>query len=204
MLLCGCLTSSSPCLLLITFVLISWKCLPRVHSLMSRLRVPVCYLSNTRRLYSIPITTNVEFKESLWKIDHRDPVIFIGSCFSENMSNQLKAGKFKVDSNPHGIMFNPISIATCIEDVVSNRQYSSHDMHLDLLSKDVVHSWSHHSSFSRTSSQVDSMVSNINSRVDSAHRSLSNSKVMFITLGTSFVHQLVSTGQVVSNCHKRK
>lgn len=156
------------------------------------------------RLYSIPITTRVEFKESLLKLNYNDTFIFIGSCFSENMSNQLKIGKFNVISNPHGIMFNPISISNSIHDIVKCRQYTRADMFNDLVTKDVIHSWTHHSLFSRTSTETDVMLSNINNHIEAAHQSLVKSNVLLITLGTAYVHQLVSSGLVVSNCHKRK
>jgi len=130
--------------------------------------------------------------------------MFVGSCFSEHMSNLLKKGKFPITSNPHGIMFNPISISNSIEDVVKLRHYTKSDLFTDLVTKDIHHSWSHHSSFSRTNEEIDDMVSNINSHIEVAHRSLVSSKILFVTLGTAFVHQLISNSKVVSNCHKRK
>jgi hypothetical protein len=50
-------------------------------------------------------------------INHAHKVFLIGSCFSENIGTFLNNYKFKMYSNPNGILFNPQSIHTCLNNI---------------------------------------------------------------------------------------
>jgi hypothetical protein len=43
-------------------------------------------------------------------IGESDPVMLVGSCFSDNMGHYFDAHRFDVLSNPFGVLFNPVSI----------------------------------------------------------------------------------------------
>jgi hypothetical protein len=43
-----------------------------------------------------------------------------GSCFAEHISQKLDRYKYNVLTNPFGIVYNPVSIARCIERIVHN------------------------------------------------------------------------------------
>ena len=144
----------------------------------------------------------VNMKENNWKLDHSSNILFIGSCFSENISKELENMKFKVTANPHGIIFNPISISNCLTDVLSAKVYNEKDIFIDAITSEVYHSWYHHSAFS-CQTQTE-MLGLINSQINAAHRSLFSADALFITLGTAFAYELIESGMIVANCHMRK
>jgi hypothetical protein len=62
--------------------------------------------------------TKILIRPTVWKIDHTTPIHLIGSCFTDTISNSLKSYKFNSYSNGQGIMFNPISISKCLDNII--------------------------------------------------------------------------------------
>lgn len=78
------------------------------------------------------------------KIEHQHKLFLVGSCFTENIGTKLKQHKFSVLENPHGILFNPVSIATAINAYITNKIYSEADL---FYQNEAWNSWHHHSRF---------------------------------------------------------
>ena len=150
-----------------------------------------------------PEKTSVIFNESKLKLDYSSKICFIGSCFSENISSQLSKRKFSVKSNPTGILFNPVSIADCLSCLGSSKVYTSDDIFIDNTNRDIIHSYKHHSSYSNRLINQDTILSHMNNDMISFATHLKESIVLFVTLGSAFVYQLQSSGNIVANCHKR-
>src|SRR6185437_11690557 len=78
-------------------------------------------------------------------ISYSDKILFIGSCFSEEIGNRLKELKFNILQNPNGILHDPLSISDSLFSYIENRPFDEENLfELNGLS----HSWKHHSSFS--------------------------------------------------------
>ena len=141
-------------------------------------------------------------KRSENSMGYRDNLFLIGSCFSENMGAKLNAHLFKVFENPHGILFNPISVAQSLSDCIHNKQYTEADL---FQLNEVWNSWQHHSRFSGISSKE--ALDKINNSIAKAHTFLKTADHIVITLGSAWVYQLNSqsphaAGLVVANNHK--
>ena len=141
-------------------------------------------------------------KRSENSIGYRDSLFLIGSCFSENMGAKLNTHLFKVFENPHGILFNPISVAQSLSDCIHNKQYTEADL---FQLNEVWNSWQHHSRFSGISSKE--ALDKINNSIAKAHTFLKTADHIVITLGSAWVYQLNSqsphaAGLVVANNHK--
>ncbi len=54
--------------------------------------------------------TRVEIKPSVWKINPCERMLFVGSCFADNMGKRFHEEKFHTLVNPHGVMYNPVSV----------------------------------------------------------------------------------------------
>lgn len=54
--------------------------------------------------------TIVDIPESLWKIGPCERMLFIGSCFADNIGKRFTEEKFRAVVNPYGVMYNPASI----------------------------------------------------------------------------------------------
>jgi hypothetical protein len=166
------------------------------------------------RLFSMR-ATEVYFEQFKEKISYSDNhnLLLIGSCFTENISAKLKYYKFgnQVSVNPQGILFNPVSISRCLNNLVNRTQFvyservKSDCLFVDQNHPDIIHSWDHHSSFSSLLHNVDNMINSMNCQVLRAADHLQSClrPILFLTLGSAFIHQLVDSNRVVANCHKQ-
>jgi len=141
------------------------------------------------------------------KINHQHQLLLIGSCFTENIGAKLKHVKFNVLENPHGILFNPISITTSLNSYIDNLHYTIDDL---FYQNESWNSWDHHSRFSNP--DVNSCLQAINNSQQAAHDFLKKADWLMITVGSAFIYELqnnpstVNSGRnnikVVANCHK--
>ena len=141
--------------------------------------------------------TEVPVPKSTIQMSYEDNSLFIGSCFSVNIHSKLHALKFNTDSNPFGIVYNPISLARQLNRIIQNQKYVASDLQFQ---NERWFSFDHHSDFSFTDKSA--CLEAINTNLNNAHSQLKNAKFLFITLGTSWVYELEETKQTVSNCHK--
>ena len=129
--------------------------------------------------------------------DLNSPIFFAGSCFSEHIAGMLGALGFQSISNPFGILYNPMSLATAMEKIATEYEYSSHDF---VFQQGEFHSMHHHGSFK--AQDAESLAKRINEQNQAAHQFISEVSVAIITLGTAKVWQLREPSMVVGNCHK--
>ncbi|MCE3226743.1 MAG: hypothetical protein K0S32_1294 [Bacteroidetes bacterium] len=133
-----------------------------------------------------------------FKIDHEKNIFLVGSCFSENIGNYLSDHKFKVLSNPSGILFNPASIHACLENCIDN---SSLDEKYILNRNGLYYSFLHHSSVNdKTKEGLITKVKSINQK---ANEFLKTTDLLIITFGSAFVYEHKGLFEIVSNCHKQ-
>lgn len=59
--------------------------------------------------------TKVEIAPSSWQIKPAQRLLFIGSCFAENIGKKFKDEQFPTVINPFGVMYNPASILHSVE-----------------------------------------------------------------------------------------
>jgi hypothetical protein len=133
-----------------------------------------------------------------FSIGHADRVLLVGSCFTEHIGEKLAAFKFSTLTNPFGIVYNPASIAACLECLFSENQFFSE--------KDIFenaglwHSWQHHGQFSKPSKNE--MLEGLNVAYSEAAAFLKKTNCLLLTFGTADVFTLKTTGQIVANNHK--
>jgi hypothetical protein len=135
-------------------------------------------------------------KQFARKINHTHQLLLIGSCFTENIGSKLKQLKFSVLENPHGILFNPISIVQSVQSYIDHKQYTAADL---FYQNECWNSWDHHSRFSHPSQEE--CLRLINQSLQQAHVFLKKADWVLFTVGSAFVYELLN-GQVVANCHK--
>lgn len=130
-------------------------------------------------------------------IEYTSPVFLIGSCFTEHISERLQQHKFQVCSNPHGILFNPLSVAECLERYISGTPYVNEDL---FYLNELWNSWSHHTRFSHVDAST--ALSNMNQALEVAYHSIRKAKFLIITLGSSFQYYLKENHTPVANNHR--
>ena len=143
------------------------------------------------------LTTPVEIEKDFPHISHRDNVLVLGSCFSDNIGEKLHTSGFQTEINPFGTLYNPVSIARAIYEIEEEKKYTEDNLfcYQSLWQSDM-----HHGSFSDSDKKT--VLNHINNRISKAHNTWVNTNVILLTFGSAFVYYN-KTGEVVSNCHKR-
>ena len=101
-------------------------------------------------------------------VSHDQPVVMLGSCFTDNVGGCLLGGGFPACVNPCGTLYNPASIASALLDILYERPYTRDDL---FQHEGLWHSWSHHSRFSGP--DPDAVVEHINKSQAEASEALS-------------------------------
>ncbi len=65
-------------------------------------------------------STKVEIKPSDWRIAPCERMLFIGSCFADNIGQRFVADRFRATVNPYGVMYNPASILHTVERLIES------------------------------------------------------------------------------------
>lgn len=141
--------------------------------------------------------TEVPVQESPAKFSYHTRMLFMGSCFTEHMGKRLWDYKFRINLNPFGIVFNPLSIHQHIQLLLKDGMYKPEDL---FYHQDLWHSFQHHSRFSGPDPIL--TAKRINDALIAAREDLLRSNWLVITLGSAWVYEHLASGQVVANNHK--
>ncbi len=130
-------------------------------------------------------------------IAHTDDVLLIGSCFTDSIGQKLEHYSFRCFRNPFGILYNPFSIAVCLEYCLDNKVVETSDL---VYQNCQWHSWLHHSCYSHTSATQ--CIDACNAAITKAHNFLKTANYIILTWGTALAYHLKEKNIVVGNCHK--
>ena len=135
------------------------------------------------------LQTIVDIKPSVWKIGCEDKILMLGSCFSDEIGEQMKQRYMSVTCNPFGTLYNPLSIARALE-MKEMPELVEHE--------GLWHSMAHHGSFSRSTKEETAQA--VRESMEVMQRALKEAKIVIVTFGTAWVYEM--NGEVVGNCHK--
>ncbi|NNK28044.1 MAG: GSCFA domain-containing protein [Flavobacteriaceae bacterium] len=130
-------------------------------------------------------------------IDHHSKVLLLGSCFVENIGNQLNYFKFQNLQNPFGVLFNPVVMDRLIESAIERKVYNEHDV---FYMNDHWHCFDVHSKLSSNSKEA--VINKLNESLAITHDWLKEASHIIITLGTAWVYKNIKSSNIVANCHK--
>ena len=130
-------------------------------------------------------------------ITYTDNILLIGSCFTEHISVRLQQHKFNILSNPHGILFNPFSVAYSLNSYLNGKLYKQDDL---FYLNELWNSWDHHTRFSNI--DINTALSSINQSQKQASRFIKKASLVIITLGSAFQYYLAENGRPVANNHR--
>ena len=158
----------------------------------------------------VKLQTIVDSKPSDWKIGYEDRILMLGSCFSDEIGEQMQQRHLPVTCNPFGTLYNPLSIANAINYKLQITNYE-----LPLVEYDGLwHSMAHHGAFSRPTKEEAEEA--MRESIETMQKALSEATVVIVTFGTAWVYEWnkESGGRnqesgvrrqdkyVVANCHK--
>ena len=149
------------------------------------------------------LTTPVDIKPLEHRLTYKDCIMFIGSCFADEMGRRCVDRYFDALVNPFGVLFNPCSISDCLGLLEG---YGINAEQCSFIPEDVIEtpggfcSFHHHGSFCRPTAQE--FLANANSELARGSEFYYREGWMVVTLGTAFIYTDKESGMVVSNCHK--
>ena len=141
--------------------------------------------------------TTIKTADNKGIMHHSDKLLLLGSCFSDNIGAKLSAAMMNVEINPFGTIYNPMSIASSIDRIISGEPIAGADL---FQANGVWNSYAFHSRYSMCDKQA--ALNRMNTRIAQAHAHLKQCKFIIITLGTAIIYRLRQNSMVVANCHK--
>ena len=127
-------------------------------------------------------------------LEPQSKLYFMGSCFSDEISERFHNLYLPTESNPFGTLFTPQALRKSLEIITQNRpiQLFAHNDTWHFL--DGAYRF-HHKNEEALQEQI-SLIA------DRAYQNLQQSSHLFITLGTAIYYQWQASGDSVANCHK--
>lgn len=140
-------------------------------------------------------TTPVSIKKCLNEINYKSKILFLGSCFAENMGEKLEYFKFETIINPFGIIFNAVSIEKLIFRAIHSKKFTENDI---FFHNENWHCFEVHSKLSNPNKEF--FLQQLNLILIKFKLNLIQSTHLSITFGTAWVYE--HENNVVANCHK--
>ena len=130
------------------------------------------------------LQTKVNIPKSSFKINPTDKLLFVGSCFAENIGRRFVDNQFDAIVNPYGTMYNPASVGHTVERwLLSSLECSKGNVEKN------------RGNYSPCGGEGGSSLP----MGEGGGRGL----VAIFTLGTNHIYILKETGEIVDNCMKR-
>lgn len=141
--------------------------------------------------------TQIPISKSDNPVGYNSKVLSIGSCFAENMALKFDYFKFQNETNPFGIIFNPVSIEKLFRRVCEQDFFGEKDV---FFYNERWHSFEVHSDLSNADRQQ--LLETLNKAITETFKQLKEATHIIITLGTAWVYRNIESDQIAANCHK--
>ncbi len=142
--------------------------------------------------------TEIPFQSQKFdQIDYNSKVLFLGSCFSENIADKFSYFKLNHLVNPFGILFHPKPIESFITNVINEKEYTVSDL---FYHDQLWHCFDAHSRLSHESKEQ--ILNSLNNSIRETHRFLKEASHVILTYWTSWIYRDIASDTLVANCHK--
>lgn len=146
---------------------------------------------------ALEFRTKVDVQPFPFSLGYSTPMIFCGSCFTENIGSMMHERKLPIIINPFGVVYNPISVKLVIERILSSKLFDEAELNFR---NDLWYSYLHHTSFS--SPDKEKCLERVNAEQAKAADFIKKTQCLLVTFGTARVYYLNQNGEPVANCHK--
>lgn len=144
------------------------------------------------------LTTPISVQSPELPLTYGSQFFNIGSCFANHLAHKLKHFGFHTQQNPVGILFHPFAIQQFC------KWLDGDPIDEDLFVEDngIWKSLQAHSQvYAETKLELKT---NLEQQIEASRNYLAKTDSIFITYGTAFAYQHLSTQQYVANCQKQK
>jgi hypothetical protein len=136
-----------------------------------------------------------KFKIDCPSIEFGDKVLFLGSCFAQNMLVKGQSVGMNFQSTKFGTLFHPLPIARILsESILEINEFRI------LQNNGTFSSFDSSTKFNATTEEE--MKVKLSNEKGKLKTNLSEAKYLFITFGSAMAYTLMGEEYVVSNCHK--
>lgn len=145
------------------------------------------------------LRTKIDGLKGKTEIDHRQGIVLLGSCFADNVGSRLEHDGFDVMYNPMGPLYNPLSLARLIKDLLDGRIYTPDDFRTD--AGGVTHCLDFASRYQHADANL--LAEMLNRDFQRLREHFLSASVVCITFGSSYIYSINERiDGVVGNCHK--
>lgn len=144
------------------------------------------------------LSTPVDITPMDEQLVYGDKLLFLGSCFADEIGSICRNYGFDALVNPFGPLYNPASICQTLQHLNNPIPFSSND--IIPVNEEFFCTFSHNTEFWNSSPLE--LLTFINQHLQSSSQHFLQSKWIVISLGSSFAYRYLLTNQIVSNCHK--
>lgn len=125
-------------------------------------------------------------------------IVLWGSCFAQELYLHLYQHLYQVHFSPYGIMYNPLSMARGLQQLLDGQSVEEHELYQH---QGLWHSAMHHGSYSATTKEV--TLAHIHRDFQSQRELIPHTKLWVFTFGTAYLYQWATPPHdIVNNCHK--
>jgi hypothetical protein len=133
---------------------------------------------------------------ALTPITYGQKIVQLGSCFSTNISQKLRAAGFSVVDNPFGVIFHPTVLAHQIQHVLSDEFPDS------IVQKDDVFLHYNASGTIYGMSEI-ALRQKMKEQAELLKTALLEADYLMVTFGSALGYTLKTNNQLVANCHQQ-
>lgn len=147
------------------------------------------------------LLTEVECGRAPFSVSYDSKVLFLGSCFSENVGSRMSALGFTTMVNPFGPLYNPESISAAVQRLADPLPFEEDECVQMGAGSPLWCSFSHYTRFARPTREL--FLEDANAALTSAAAFWRSADTLVITLGTAYAFRHKERGEWVANCLKR-
>ena len=144
------------------------------------------------------LTTPISIIPLSQSISYGDGLLFLGSCFADEVGGICRGLGFDAMVNPFGVLYNPASIAQSIKRLQKGTPFA-HDDVIEV-GREFFCTFSHNTDFWCPTEGA--LLEKVNTHLAEAYAHFHQTKWLVVSLGTSWAFRDKANGEVVSNCHK--
>lgn len=145
------------------------------------------------------LQTEIKIQPLEQTIRYGDGLLFLGSCFADEVGNICRGLGFNAMVNPFGVLYNPFSIAGAIYRLGTGKPYTHEDV-IRTGNDEFYCTFDHNTAFWRATEAQ--FLEEANRSLAEAHSHFAKSEWVVASLGTAWAYRYRGTLEVVANCHK--
>lgn len=143
-------------------------------------------------------STPVDITPMEEQLVYGDKLLFLGSCFADEIGSLCHSYGFDALVNPFGPLYNPASICQTIQHLNNPTPFSPNDV--IPVNDEFYCTFSHNTDF--WNSSPSQLLDSVNQHLQFSAQHFAQSKWIVVSLGSSYAYRFLKTNQIVSNCHK--